>query len=255
MVLLHGFTDTWHCWSLVLPALEAHHRVFAPTLPGHYGGEQYPAGVKMTIPDSLDRIERLLDAHDIEKAHFVGSSLGGWASLELAVRGRALSVVGVCPAGGWYPGSREERASLRFFKRTERMLRRSSPQLLARIARNPRLRRVGLRDLMVDSSQVTAEQSLAMMMGSYGCAVTRDAIELAESGAAFGDLGPIDVPVRILYGTRDRLVTWPHHYTRMRQLLPDAEYVALENMGHLPMWEQPDLIARRILEVSAPAAA
>ena len=38
LVCLHGFTDTWRTWELVLPALERHHDVLAPTLPGHAGG-------------------------------------------------------------------------------------------------------------------------------------------------------------------------------------------------------------------------
>jgi pimeloyl-ACP methyl ester carboxylesterase len=37
-VLVHGFTDTWRTWQLVLPALARHHDVLAPTLPGHAGG-------------------------------------------------------------------------------------------------------------------------------------------------------------------------------------------------------------------------
>ncbi|HWD77153.1 MAG TPA: alpha/beta fold hydrolase [Solirubrobacteraceae bacterium] len=38
MVCLHGFTDTWRSWELILPQLEARHEVLAPTLPGHAGG-------------------------------------------------------------------------------------------------------------------------------------------------------------------------------------------------------------------------
>ena len=38
LICLHGFTDTWRTWELVLPALERHHDVFAPTLVGHAGG-------------------------------------------------------------------------------------------------------------------------------------------------------------------------------------------------------------------------
>ena len=37
LVLVHGFTDTWRTWELVLPALEARHDVLAVTLPGHAG--------------------------------------------------------------------------------------------------------------------------------------------------------------------------------------------------------------------------
>ncbi len=38
LLCLHGFTDTWRTWELVLPALERHHDVLALTLAGHAGG-------------------------------------------------------------------------------------------------------------------------------------------------------------------------------------------------------------------------
>ena len=42
----------------------------------------------------------------------------------------------------------------------------------------------------------------------------------------------------------------------LKRLLPDVEYVALEDMGHMPMWDEPDLTARTVLEVTgAPAGA
>jgi pimeloyl-ACP methyl ester carboxylesterase len=253
LVLLHGFTDTWRAWTPVLPMLEAHHAVFAPSLPGHHGGESFEPGVKMTITGSLDMIERQLDARGIETAHFAGSSLGGWASLELAARGRARSVVAVCPAGGWDHGSREERAVLRYFRTNDRLLRISGPMLKA-VARNPRLRRIAFRDLVAKPGRLSAEDAMTMMTGAMECAVTRDAIELTRTEGAFGDLGAIDCPIRILYGTADRIVRWPSHYGRMKRILPDAEYVALDGLGHLPMWDDPDLVARRILEVTAPVA-
>jgi len=40
LVCLHGFTGTWRVWELVLPALERHHDVLAPTLLGHAGGSR-----------------------------------------------------------------------------------------------------------------------------------------------------------------------------------------------------------------------
>jgi pimeloyl-ACP methyl ester carboxylesterase len=52
----------------------------------------------------------------------------------------------------------------------------------------------------------------------------------------------------------EAFVRWPGHYAKMRRLLPDAEYVALEGLGHLPMWDDPEQVARTILEVTAPAA-
>jgi pimeloyl-ACP methyl ester carboxylesterase len=249
MVLLHGFTDTWRTWTPVLPELEAHHAVFAPSLPGHYGGPAIAAGGPAMIKTSLDLIERQLDAQGIDKAHLVGNSLGGWAALELAVRGRALSVIGVCPAGGWEIGGKEDRTILRYFKAADRRLRTSAPWL-PRIAKVPALRRVAFRDLMARPGNVTAEAAIAFFTGAANCTIFADAIAQAEAGESFDDLGPIDVPVRILYGTRDRLIRWPNYYSRMRSLLPEAEFLPLHGLGHIPMWDDPATVARRILEVT-----
>ncbi len=251
MVLLHGFTDTWRTWKPVLPALEAHHAVFAPSLPGHFGGEQFVPGAAFTIAASLDMIERQLDAQGIGRAHLVGNSLGGWGALELATRGRALTVTAICPAGGYDLGGPEERAVLRYFRNNERMLR-ASKAMLPRIAKSPALRRIAFRDLMARPGNIGAEDAWAFFEGAAGCAVYRDAIALSESGEAFGDLGPIDCRVRILYGTRDRIIRWPSHYRRLKTLRPGAEYVPLHGLGHVPMWDDPALVATRILQVSAP---
>lgn len=250
MVLLHGFTDTWQGWRAVLPLLEPHHAVFAPTLPGHFGGEQFDAGRPMTMPDSLDRIERQLDARGIEQAHLVGSSLGGWAALELAVRGRALSVVAVCPAGGWEIGSREDRAVIRFFRANTRM-QGPGRAMWPLVARSTALRRIAFRAFMAHPERVDPVAALALMQGAAGCSVTQQALDIAARGEAYGELGPIDCPVRILYGTRDRIIRWPAYYGRFQRIVPDAEYVALDGLGHLPMWDDPELVARRILEVTA----
>ncbi len=254
IVLLHGFTDTWRTWTPVLPALEAHHAVFAPTLPGHHGGPPFEDGMPMTIESSIDMLERQLDAEGIERAHIVGNSLGGWAALELGTRGRALSVVALCPGGGWYPGSREQRATARFFAQNNRMLRVGRPMIHA-IARRPRLRYLALRELVAHPERVNASAACAMFEGAAECAIVEDALALSRTGNMFGDLGEIDCHVRIAYGTHDRLIRWPKYYTRMKQLLPDAEYLALEGMGHLAMWDGPEDVARVILEVTAPDAA
>jgi pimeloyl-ACP methyl ester carboxylesterase len=101
--------------------------------------------------------------------------------------------------------------------------------------------------------RIGRDDALALFHGALGCAVVADALAIAASSDAFGVVRPTGVPTRILYGTADRIITWPNHYARMQRMLPDAEYVPLDGLGHLPMWEDADLVARRILEVSAPA--
>src|SRR4051795_11775584 len=99
LICLHGFTDTWRTWELVLPALERHHDVLAPTLAGHAGGPAIEGKVSDTV--LADAVERAMDAAGFEIAHLVGNSLGGHVALQLASRGRAQTVVAFAPAGGW----------------------------------------------------------------------------------------------------------------------------------------------------------
>ena len=37
-----------------------------------------------------------------DTAHIVGNSLGGWVAFELERRGRARTLTGIAPAGGWH---------------------------------------------------------------------------------------------------------------------------------------------------------
>ena len=248
MLLLHGFTDTWRTWTPVLPALEAGHAVFAPTLPGHHGGEPF-GDTPMTIGASLDKLERQMDTEGVERAHIVGNSLGGWAALQLAARGRALSVVALCPGGGWEHGSKEERSVLRYFRQNAFMLQRGQ-SLLHAVARRPRLRHQALRELVANPSRVDASAACAMFEGAAQCAIVKDALELSRREDMYGDIDEIDCRVRVAYGEKDRLIRWPGHYTRMRTLLPEAEYVPLVGCGHIPMWDDPEQVARVILEVT-----
>jgi pimeloyl-ACP methyl ester carboxylesterase len=252
LVLLHGFTDTWRAWRLVLPALSEHFAVFAPTLPGHHGGPPYD-GDEITVDGALAQLGRMLADEGIEHPHVAGNSLGGWYGLQMAARGMARSVTAICPAGGWEPGSAEDRATLAFFARTSRSLKLGRP-LFETIAKRPRLRRAAMRELIPDPSRVNATDAYAMMEGALETAIYDDSIAVARRGEAFGELGPIDVPVTIAYGTRDRLVRWPSHYERLRQMLPEADYEPVEGAGHMPMWEQPDRIVELILRTSRRSA-
>ena len=99
LVCLHGFTDTWRTWELILPALERKHDVLAVTLAGHAGGP--PIAGEISNATLADAVERAMDEAGLASARILGNSLGGYVSLQLASRGRAQSVVALAPAGGW----------------------------------------------------------------------------------------------------------------------------------------------------------
>ena len=93
---LHGFTDTWRTWELVLPALERRHDVLALTLAGHAGGPPIDGRGRRGRRSPTRSSARWTTA-GFETAHIVGNSLGGYVALQLAARGRARSVVALAP--------------------------------------------------------------------------------------------------------------------------------------------------------------
>jgi pimeloyl-ACP methyl ester carboxylesterase len=83
LVLLHGAGDNSLDWRWVLPALARKHRVYAPDLPGSPDSARPVADYS---PAFFERfVAAFLDALGIEKATFVGSSLGGLIALRLAL--------------------------------------------------------------------------------------------------------------------------------------------------------------------------
>ena len=125
LVCLHGFTDTWRTWELVLPALEREHEVLAPTLAGHAGG---PVIIGDASDDVLaDAVERAMDDAAFDTAHLVGNSLGGGIALHLAARGRARTVVGFAPAGGWARGDESYKNRLGYFSTMQEMVKAAAP--------------------------------------------------------------------------------------------------------------------------------
>lgn len=83
LVLSNSIGTTLHMWDAQIPELSKHFRVLRFDTRGH-GASSVPAGAY-----SLDRLGRdvieLLDALRIEKAHFLGLSLGGFIGQWLGI--------------------------------------------------------------------------------------------------------------------------------------------------------------------------
>ncbi len=247
LVLIHGFTATWRAWEKVIPALEEHHRVLAVTLAGHFEGRPFEDAASTAA--MADALERDLDDCGIERAHLVGNSLGGWMALELAKRGRALSVVALSPAGGWEPGSKEEKRVRGLFNRNYKGLQLIGPRAEKLVTR-PRLRALLMRDVVGRPENVSAAEAYQSIRGAAGCSCYLDFIDRTMSDGPPKDFDGIDVPARIAWGTKDRILPVERYSERMRRLVPHADFVELPGLGHVPMTDDPALIARTILEIT-----
>ena len=253
LLLVHGFTDTARTWTNLIPLLEPTHEVLAPTLSGHCGGPEIPAGASDPLCAMADELERLLDEHGHEKAHLVGNSLGGWLAFELASRGRALSVVALSPALGW-DGEEPPRRTRFIFENAHRMGPWASKNAEF-LVRRPGLRKIVFRDLVSHPERMKPEIAYDLIVGSAGCTVYDAFLEHIEARnyrapwqADFG------VPVRIAWGEKDRTLPFKSCTGWHRRTLPDAEWVDLPDCGHLPHHDDPELVARTILEVTTARA-
>jgi len=248
LMLLHGFTDTWRTWELVLPELERRHEVLAPTLAGHAGGPPLPREViSSTLPDA---VERAMDAAGFETAHIAGNSLGGWVALQLAARGRAESVVALAPAGGWAAGDASWRETLAFFVELHPQQRAAAPNAAA-IMSTPEGRRRATRFITVSFEHIPAELLAHMLAGAAACAV-EPLVEAALREGYRLDASRIGCPVRIVWGAEDLVLQWPSAAERFRRdWLPHADWVELEGVGHCPQLDVPLETAQLILGVTA----
>ena len=170
MVLIHGFSASWGIWKPVLPALERHHDVLAPTLLGHSGGPEYIAGSHAISDAMADALERDMDSAGFERAHLVGNSLGGWLALELAARGRALSTTAFSPAGGWNHGGRETKRLGRIFRQNYWGLKLLGP-FGARLMGRRRFRTIALRDVAVRPADLPAALAVEMTERAADCPI------------------------------------------------------------------------------------
>ena len=63
----------------------------------------------------------------------------------------------------------------------------------------------------------------------------------------------IDCPVRMVWGTEDKLLPWPKAAIRYREdWLPHADWVVLDDVGHSPQLDVPFETAQLILGFTQP---
>jgi pimeloyl-ACP methyl ester carboxylesterase len=249
MVLLHGFTATWRAWDLVLPALERRHDVLAPTLPGHAGGP--PLDGAAGAEPILDAVERAMDEAGFATAHLVGNSLGGYVALRLAARGRARSVVALAPAGGWAPGDPAVGETLAYFTRMLAQLRAAAPHA-DRLVATPGGRRQATQDITTNYEHIPPELIAHQIWGVAACRGAEALIENVEREGWSLDAERVACPVRVVWGTADRLLAWPSAAVRYRRdWLPHADWVELDGIGHCPQLDVPLETAQLILGFTA----
>ena len=246
LVLIHGGGGTPRLWRTTIPLLEPHHDVLAVTLDNHFGGRQIPPDVEPSVEALARGVERDMDDAGFDTAHLVGGSLGAWVALELARRGRARTVVGIAPAGGWERGSAEWRVVVW----TYRLLVGGS-RLFARWPRmwaaRPRTRRLAAWHHFAHPERMDAGDFAYMVAGAAGFHDIERAIAWgSEYGGARG-LAEVRCPVLLAFPEKDLILPRRRYGARLIEGIEHAEVVDLPGVGHAAMVDDPELVARTIL--------
>ncbi|HEY6762707.1 MAG TPA: alpha/beta hydrolase [Baekduia sp.] len=241
LVLFHGMTMSARVWHRVRPLLDADFDVVTPTALGHTGGR--PATTNpIKIVDVVDDAERTLDALGLETAHLAGNSMGGWVALELARRGRARTVCALSPAGTWDAASREHRRTRTALARARTDSRTSRP-LLPLALRLPAVRRYATRTVSADGALLEPHEIRAAAHDLLGCTVLSDLLATTESLAP---MDPLPCPITIAWAGGDRLLPPSVNGEHARRLVPGADHITLDGLGHVPMLDDPARVAATI---------
>ena len=116
------------------------------------------------------------------------------------------------------------------------------------LAAHKRVRRILLRLMAEHADRMTPAQVAAAFEDMAGCTALPDILDGAR------DNGPIEpvpdgcCPVRIVWGMNDRMLPFMRYGAPMLVAVPAAEFKLLPGVGHVPMIDDPVLIANTILD-------
>jgi pimeloyl-ACP methyl ester carboxylesterase len=242
LVLVHGLGSAHSVWRPVLPALEAQYDVITVDLPGH--GESPP------LPEQDDAspgalagvVAAFLDRLGLDRPHVAGNSLGGWVALELAAMNRVASVTALAPAGFWLVPRKARLGLIEVSRQLARRTSRVQPLILSRSWG----RAIGMRDYTTAARHLDVSVALDAAR-AMATATGFEAADQGMIGTRFfrGGVTPAEIPVTIAFGDHDRIL--PAGSCQERRLAPaHARWVVIDNCGHVPMWDRPDMTVRLV---------
>ncbi|MFZ5825246.1 MAG: alpha/beta fold hydrolase [Bacillota bacterium] len=229
LLLIHGNLASSIWWDRVMALLPAGIKAYAPDLRG-YGDSDKPEG-EWSMHDLADDIYRFARAVGIERATVVGHSMGGGVAQQLTVEHPALVERLVLlnsaePAGLQTPPEK--------YAQIEAMARQ--PETVKMV--------LGMMAPTAPKDEFYArvmEESVAKSAGSWirgGYALDR--MNLVEQ------VGSIAVPVLILFGQKDILIT-PEMMERTHRQIPGSVLEMWPEVGHSANLEDPERFTQRLL--------
>ena len=107
------------------------------------------------------------------------------------------------------------------------------------------LRRAAMRDAAEHADRLTHEQAVEGMKDMVECSVADELLAIHEQIAP---LDPLPCPITIAWSEKDRIFPPAIYDAVARDRLPQARFLVLPGVGHVPMIDDPAATARTITE-------
>jgi pimeloyl-ACP methyl ester carboxylesterase len=225
LVLVHGYPLDHHVWDNIVPLLEDTFDLILPDLRGFGGTRQVNTP---TMDDYAADIAGLLDSLGIQQAAIAGHSMGGYVALAFArlyperVRGLGLVASQVLAD----PPDRKEGRYKSAMEVSEQGIKGVVDTMAPKFTTDERLQ--------ASAREIMERQQPAAYIGALKA--------MAERPDSTSLLSSFMFPVVIVHGKSDALI--PIDRAReVKNALPEAYLVELENAGHLPMLEEKEKTA------------
>jgi pimeloyl-ACP methyl ester carboxylesterase len=249
VLLLHGWPTSSFLWRDVMPAIARERRVLALDLPG-FGASDKPTDVTYSYRFYTDAVGGFLDAVGIDDValglHDLGGPVGVRFALDNPDRVRAVALTNTL----LYPEDMTEMLT-NFVEGLQ------TPGVRENFT-GPQGIEAALR-LGTSGESSARDEVIAGMVEPF--ASDEDRLALAKAGAEVEDdvtaamardLPRLRMPIRVVYGTGDRILeSIGDTVTRLQRDLPQAEVTALDGLGHFLQEDDPERVGELLAEFFA----
>ena len=259
VVLLHGFPEFWYSWRFQIPVLVRQgFRVVAPDMRG-YNLSDKPAGVRAyrverLAADIAQLVERLGERKAAVVGHDWGGMVGWWFAMRHPDRLSRLAVLN-CPHPEHALAMMRSRTQLEksnyilFFQLPwvpERKLSSNGGEVLRKLYRRDPEREGAYTEADIERYiQALSGPSLHAAINYYRALLQRSPFALHRA------LRPIEAPVQIIWGARDRHLGL--EFSRPSSaLVPDLRYELVEDASHSVHIDRPASVNARLKEFLDP---
>jgi pimeloyl-ACP methyl ester carboxylesterase len=232
VILLHGFgasLDTWEPWA---NALSGTYRVIRFDLPGFGLTGADPTG-DYTDTRTMMIITQLMEQLRVEKAAFIGNSLGGRIAWNFAALhpDRVSQLVLISPDGFASPGFEYDKPP------EVPMMMQALPYVAPRSMLKSSLAAGYARAETLSEATLTRYRDMLLAPGVRAAMLARMGQVVLRDPAP--TLARIKAPTLLLWGENDAMIPISNAADYLRAM-PTAKLVRLPNLGHLPFEEDPE---------------